>query len=505
MGERINIQNLIDLLATKKGISKKDAEVFLKEMFAIIEQALQTDKYVKIKGLGTFKLIEVDSRESVNVNTGERIEIQGHTKVSFAPEAGIRDLINKPFSHFETVILNEGVVFDDVSSGEENANSDDEQNTTTDESALEETEEPVSEELVEEPIQPVEVSESPVEEKEEQATVAEVIETKPEQTEAEKVEITAEPEETYTPTTITNERDSIKPQENAEPAKEEPVTEEASKVKEEIKTPVEQEVVQPQVDANNNVIKETPSEDVAEKTEETPLNPPLQEVIANQQEAKVEPQEESQQNQKALIEELIQAAKTERVTPEYNGGKYSIAYFISMILFLLVFVSAIFVFIYNPDYVFSLLPDSSENKIDSTMVDAGKQKIDTFALTHPAPVMTKAELNRERARIDSLKAAMNKPSEVKKQKADESVQKEEPEKIDKKPLEKKNPNDYKIVGTIGSYTVHKGESIVRISQHFYNSKDLWVLIVKHNKDIIDDPDHVPAGTVLKIPDLKLNK
>lgn len=505
MGERINIQNLIDLLAAKKGISKKDAEVFLKEMFAIIEQALQTDKYVKIKGLGTFKLIEVDSRESVNVNTGERIEIQGHTKVSFTPEAGIRDLINKPFSHFDTVILNEGVVFDDVSSGEENAYSDDEQNTTADESASEEAEASVSEEPSEEPIQPAEVSEPPVEEKEEQATVAEVIEAQPEQTETEKVENVSEPEETFTPTTITNEPVSIQQQENAEPLKAEPVTEETAKVEEKIEEPVMQEIVQPQTVTNNDAVKEKPSEAVPEKIEKAPLTPSLQESPANQQDVKEDTQEEPQQNQKVLIEELIQAAKTENATQEYKGGKYSIVYFISMILFLLVFVGAIFVFIYNPDYIFNLLPESSESKTDSTMVDPNKQKIDTFALTHPAPAITRAELNRERARIDSLKAVMNKSSEGSKQKADESVQKEEPEKINKKPLEKKNPNDYKIVGTIGSYTVHKGESIVRISQHFYNSKDLWVLIVKHNKDKIDDPDNVPAGTVLKIPDLKLKK
>lgn len=80
----------------------------------MIEEALATEKYVKVKGFGTFKLTEVDSRESVNVNTGERIEIQGHTKVSFTPDTTMKDLINKPFAHFETVILNDGVEFEDT-------------------------------------------------------------------------------------------------------------------------------------------------------------------------------------------------------------------------------------------------------------------------------------------------------------------------------------------------------------------------------------------------------
>ena len=85
-----------------------------KELFDLVEEALANEKYVKIKGLGVFKLIEVDSRESINVNTGERIEIQGHSKVSFTPETSLKELINKPFAHFETVILNEGTVLEDT-------------------------------------------------------------------------------------------------------------------------------------------------------------------------------------------------------------------------------------------------------------------------------------------------------------------------------------------------------------------------------------------------------
>ena len=114
MIEKLNIQDLIDLLAEKHGMSKKNADSFVKEFFQLIEEALEKDKYVKIKGLGAFKLIDVESRESVNVNTGERFEIQGHTKVSFTPEPALKDIINKPFAHFETVVLNEGTVLEDT-------------------------------------------------------------------------------------------------------------------------------------------------------------------------------------------------------------------------------------------------------------------------------------------------------------------------------------------------------------------------------------------------------
>lgn len=114
MNERLTIQDLTDLLAAKHSMTKKDAEAFVKEFFLLIEQALENEKTVKIKGLGTFKLIDVDSRESVNVNTGERFQIKGHTKVSFSPDANLRDTINKPFAHFETVVLNENTILEDT-------------------------------------------------------------------------------------------------------------------------------------------------------------------------------------------------------------------------------------------------------------------------------------------------------------------------------------------------------------------------------------------------------
>lgn len=114
MNEKLNIQDLIDLLAEKHGMSKKNADSFVKEFFQLIEEALEKDKYVKIKGLGVFKLIDVESRESINVNTGERFEIQGHTKVSFTPDSTLKDIINKPFSHFETVVLNESTVLENT-------------------------------------------------------------------------------------------------------------------------------------------------------------------------------------------------------------------------------------------------------------------------------------------------------------------------------------------------------------------------------------------------------
>lgn len=176
MSERISIQDIINRLSEKRNMDRKDAELFVKGMFGVIEEALATDKYVKIKGLGTFKLIEVEKRESINVNTGERIEIQGHTKISFTPDNSMKDLINKPFSHFETVILNENTKLEDLETEvEDNAEKVEEiQTTTAAEMTTEKEVAPVVEEII-----PEEKEATPDEEK----TVPEEKETTPEEKE----------------------------------------------------------------------------------------------------------------------------------------------------------------------------------------------------------------------------------------------------------------------------------------------------------------------------------
>ena len=111
---KISIQDLAQVLVERKGLNKRDAAIFASAMFDIIQTNLEKDKVVKIKGLGTFKIIDVDDRESVNVNTGERVLIEGHNKITFTPDALMKELVNKPFSQFETVVLNDGVDFEDM-------------------------------------------------------------------------------------------------------------------------------------------------------------------------------------------------------------------------------------------------------------------------------------------------------------------------------------------------------------------------------------------------------
>ena len=114
MNSRLTIQDLAGLLAERTGKDRNSAEQFLREFIAIVSQGVFTDKVAKIKGLGSFKIVLVEKRESIHVNTGERFLIPAHYKFSFLPDKELRELVNKPFSFFETTELNEDVDFTDL-------------------------------------------------------------------------------------------------------------------------------------------------------------------------------------------------------------------------------------------------------------------------------------------------------------------------------------------------------------------------------------------------------
>ena len=162
--DRISIQELSAILTVKSGLKKKDAERFATTLFEVVKDGLVSDRLVKVKGLGTFKVIDIEARESVNVNTGERVLIEGHEKISFTPDSTMKELVNKPFSQFETVVLNEGVEFDDVPTIAEPA----EEELIVEAPAVEEpavVESIVEEPTIEEPpVEELNVEELPVEE-----------------------------------------------------------------------------------------------------------------------------------------------------------------------------------------------------------------------------------------------------------------------------------------------------------------------------------------------------
>lgn len=174
---KMTIQEIAKILVEKNKLTAKEANQFAATMFEIIQQRLNDEELVKIKGLGTFKMIRVEARESVSVRTGERVMIDSHAKITFTPDATMKELVNKPFSQFETVILNEGVEFVDLSDDlteEELAEADaiDEQPVTVVETPIVEEkleeviEEKVEESVVMQPLMEV-VDDTPQQEKEE--------------------------------------------------------------------------------------------------------------------------------------------------------------------------------------------------------------------------------------------------------------------------------------------------------------------------------------------------
>lgn len=383
MNEKVNIQNLIELLVEKHRITPKEAEEFVKTFFAVIEEGLEQDKYVKIKGLGTFKLIGVESRGSIDVNTGERIEIQGHTKVSFTPDSALKELINRPFGHFETVILNENTVLEDT---------------------------PI-EKAGEDELEDVSIGQN-----------------------------------------VSDELDTISeiPSEPASPL---------------IESVIATEKVATEEDAD----KQQEEEGKISTTEETLKN---------------------SQQKEDTDEGVLQ--QTDIKENKDNGLKW---FMIALACVFLVCAGIVF-YLYYPDLQEKSIPVSSEEEYtyptvtmglqqDSIQGDSLKRTEDTLRIPQP----TTAEEN-----------------PASRQQVEKKVVSEEPQKVVKKTTVKSQPVNpdsvnYEIVGTETTYTVKEGETLTRISLRFYGTKALWPYIVKHNADVLKNPNNVTSGTTLKIPKL----
>ena len=164
------LQEIAARVAKKHNITIKSAESFVSQFFDVVKEGLDADKQVKVKGFGTFKVVTVKPRESINVRTGERVVIESHDKVNFTPDATMKELVNRPFSQFETVELKDDVDFEDIPHDEEPAVEEPvveepvTEEAVTEEPVVEEavTEEPTEEPVVEKPVVEEAVTEEPV-------------------------------------------------------------------------------------------------------------------------------------------------------------------------------------------------------------------------------------------------------------------------------------------------------------------------------------------------------
>ena len=467
MNERLTIQDLTDLLAAKHSMTKKDAEAFVKEFFLLIEQALENEKTVKIKGLGTFKLIDVDSRESVNVNTGERFQIKGHTKVSFSPDANLRDTINKPFAHFETVVLNENTILEDTpieDTEEEEAGEEASAQTVLNEmgdnsetTAIEENEgtDNLSEE---EPIQEEQIASRPlVEESIEELAITEesaIVQELTEQTSPK------EPEEIITETNI---------EEKVEQLEDEEVPEEEVTIDEQQPASIEEE--KEKITAEKIIEQELLK---ANLQPVTPIVPPAEKETIKP----VQPKQISQPVSK----------KTAPVKE-----KSPVPYLIAVIVVVLLLCGGVILFIYYPDLFSS---SSDKNALDMPPVT-----------TQPVP--PEAQLSDTIAHKDTTKIITPDVSKVATTtqpvaKKEEAIPvKAEPQTVTQQPATSAylDSASYKITGTKTKYTIKEGETLTRVSLRFYGTKAMWPYIVKHNPKVIKNPNNVPYGTTIEIPEL----
>lgn len=379
MNEKLSIQNLIELLAEKHGMNKEDAGNFVKEFFQLIEESLEHDKYVKIRGLGTFKLINVESRESVSISTGERFQIQGHTKVSFTPEPSLKDIINKPFSHFETVALNDETVLEDT---------------------------------------PVDAaSEEEVENREEE----ESIENTPEKQDVAPIDEPAEAPEVNIP------------------------------------------------------------------ADETPMEAP--EEIA-----------EAAEEEMDVVEEPAESIKVETD----NSEKSTMKFFIGIVVFIVILCVGAVIFMYYPDLSDKMRIEPAENEVVEPADDASAVAIpltDSIIqkdTSDEAKTDTVAESIAEKPAVASTEVVPAKPAA--KEKVSATATKDEKKKSVAVPFQPDSVS-YQIVGTKTTYTIKEGETLTKVALRFYGTKVLWPYIVKHNPGVIKNPDNVPFGTVIKIPEL----
>ena len=211
---KYTIQQLAEILVKKNGLNEKEAQDFVVAIFEIVKEGLEQDKLVKIKGFGTFKIIDIDPRASINVNTGERVLIEGHQKITFTPDAVMKEMVNRPFSQFETVILNDGV---DLSEIDRTYNFEPDNNTGVEESETEQDTQETQDNTQDTQDNTQETQDNTQETQDTQAEVSTEKTTIVEEPELTIVETTEEPEPTIVETTEEPETTIVETTEEPEP------------------------------------------------------------------------------------------------------------------------------------------------------------------------------------------------------------------------------------------------------------------------------------------------
>lgn len=413
---KFSITDIADAVSSKHGISNNEAENFVTAIFDLINNGLYQDKIVKVKGLGTFKIIDVRDRESVNVNTGERVTIESHGKITFTPDPVMRDLVNKPFSQFETVILNDGVEIEELNNIKVADNEDEDSM-------------PVVQEVDEDIVVTDDKEETDIEEphdKEHEQQPANIIQEEPEQETSES--IVNEPLEDIVPPENDNlpEEETTEEKEHLASVEKE---DELNKVKEEslIVTP-----------------KEAKSDEVAEQ-EETDI-----EAL---------PEQENVNEEEELDDENF-----------ISRHKYFVFGFIPM----LIAAAAFFAGYQYHEYTTSPVVKYVKVNVHKKQVTA-PVKPDTAVVKDTATLEKNYVTD---SKNETEKVVENKP-EIKENYAKAVNQTADNEAEMRNAMAKVNTGAYRIVGTDAVITVKKGENIKKISE-FYFGTGMECYVQAHN-------------------------
>lgn len=536
MDNKILLQDIADFLCYRSGITKREAEQFVRAFFEVIQQGLERDQYVKIKGFGTFKLVEVGQRESVNINTGERFQINGHTKVSFTPDTSLKDLVNRPFSHFQTVILNDETAIEEldactVPEDSEQLN----EEVSILESQIPATEEEENTSMINDKEAETNQSESEANQSESEPIIStEIEENEPKQ----ESEETNEPmsKEVVTPISLSEVTTSLSNSEEEKDTTEDSMTKienspstETDKEQQVVIVPIPlSEPIDTEVSVASDATSSEKSDEESLPTEggatdtqcdvASPILPPIPspEVLASSipKETAEKDNFRSDGADRASSEEAfdsIVAIETEQGMQYLVSQKamrklkrwktISIVLFAILVtfsLFTLSFLSELFTKCdVETNSSFETTPIEDEEQIyaaDSSTTDS-LHASDTTDVKLITPANVDSIINKKRAASKAPVVAEKTVAE-----ATPALREENRQATKQAALPQVNRGSYKITGTRSTHVVSRGETLTSIAEREYGSKSFANYIAIYNG--LKDANYVHAGTTLRLPELQ---
>ena len=543
MDNKILLQDIADFLCYRSGITKREAEQFVRAFFEVIQQGLERDQYVKIKGFGTFKLVEVGQRESVNINTGERFQINGHTKVSFTPDTSLKDLVNRPFSHFQTVILNDETAIEEldactVPEDSEQLN----EEVSILESQIPATEGEENTSMINDKEAEANQSESEANQSESEANQSEseqIISTEIEENDPkQEPEETNEPmsKEVVTPISLSEVTTSLSNSEEEKDTTEDSMTKiedspstETDKEQQVVIVPIPlSEPIDTEVSVASDATSSEKSDEESLPTEggstdtqcdvASPILPPIPspEVLASSipKETAENDNFRSDGADRASSEEAfdsIVAIETEQGMQYLVSQKamrklkrwktISIVLFAILVtfsLFTLSFLSELFTKCdVETNSSFETTPIEDEEQIyaaDSSTTDS-LHASDTTDVKLITPANVDSIINKKRAASKAPVVAEKTVAE-----ATPALREENRQATKQAALPQVNRGSYKITGTRSTHVVSRGETLTSIAEREYGSKSFANYIATYNG--LKDANYVHAGTTLRLPELQ---